>query len=99
MASTIQRGRGQLPMPVTASGGIAGAGLRTEATAAAIGAAGAETFAAGLSSALPRASNLPLQIRKLRCLPVLVNDTTSLDVRRHHAGKSSSTEISVERIS
>src|SRR5262249_50959783 len=44
-----------------------------------------------------RSDSAPLQTRKLRTLPCFVHDTSSLPVNRHQAGKSASTEISVER--
>ena len=46
-----------------------------------------------------RSASLPLLTMKLRCLFSFVQETSSLPVMRHQAGRSSSTEISVERIS
>ena len=50
-------------------------------------------------AAFERLASAPLQMRKLRWSPWRVQEMNSLPVRRHQAGRSSSTEISVERIS
>ena len=96
-ACSIQRGRGQLPIPITDSGRIAGAGAT--AGQGLSGLTSTSTMPARPAAATRRSASWPLATRKLRCLPCLVKDTSSLPVIRHQAGKSSSTEVSVDRIS
>src|SRR5262245_23797903 len=102
MACSIQRGRGQLPMPITAIGGIAAAGAGGGSEAGMVMATGARPTGAtrpggAAARAAARSLSAPLQTRKLRSRPARTNETSSLPVIRHQAGKSSSTEISVER--
>jgi hypothetical protein len=88
-------------MPITASGRIGGAGaaggrvsgMPTATTARPASDGGG----AGRGRAAVRPLSGPLQTRKLRWRPRFTNDTSSLPVSRHQAGKSPSTEISVER--
>ena len=101
MACSIQRGLGQLPMPMTDSGRIAGAAAGSGSLSRNLTATSSTPMLLLRTVAAPalRSANLPLATMKLRCLATLVNDTNSLPVMRHQAGRSSSTEISVERIS
>src|SRR3989441_7020714 len=81
----------------TASAGAGGGsvvGMHTATGARPTGAT--RTRRAGAADAT-RSTSVPLHTRKLRCVPRRTNDTSSFPVIRHHAGKSSSTEISVER--
>ncbi len=52
-----------------------------------------------LESCGSRETNLPFATRKLACRPSISCDTNSFPVRRHHAGRSSRTEISLDLIS
>ena len=95
MASIIQRGRGQLPRLVTVSGGTAGATTFSR-RGASVGSTAAGRSATGAGwAAVSRAASGPLQIRKLRCLPVLVHEQmhaggaeVKLDLRLHRGGGS-----------
>src|SRR6185369_8028840 len=101
IAWSIQRGRGQLPIPSTDSGRIDGAADGEGRSAGIVTAIGWRVTVASASALTRRAgfrsASFPLQTRKLRSLPRRTKETSSLPVSRHQAGKSSSTEISVER--
>ncbi len=101
-------------MPITDSGAIDGAGDGAGSEAGmltgtiSIGARGGGSRGASRAGKAGEAAwatcpapaaNAPLLTRKLRNLPCRVHDTSWLPVMRHQAGRSPSTEVSVERIS
>ena len=102
MAWSSQRGRGQLPMPITDRARIAGTDVGCGSAGGTVTSTGRREGAASVVIRAGRvggrrSASLPLQTRKLRSLPRRTSEMSSLPVMRHQAGKSSSTEISVDR--
>src|SRR6187401_2086958 len=100
MAWSIQRGRGQLPIPITERGSITGMGEDADGRTflSAMGLTATVLTSPEVLAVLSRTCRGPLLTRNFNCFPSLMAVSKSFPVMRHQAGRSSSTEISVERI-